>query len=53
MDPRTDLIVSRLDRLEDKIDILLSEHWKRIGVSVFISVVFSVTSTVLLILYTK
>lgn len=53
MDPRSDMIISRLDRLEDKIDILLSEHWKRIGVSVFISVSFSVISTALLIYYTK
>ncbi len=53
MDPRTDLVISRLDRMEDKLDILLSAHWIRMGASVFMSTMFSVVTTLLVIYFTK
>jgi hypothetical protein len=49
-----DIILSRIDRLEDefkaKMDILISSHWKRVGISIAASFIFSIIFGVVLAL---
>lgn len=37
-----DLLIKRIDQLEVKVDMLLASHWKRVGVSIVASFIFTV-----------
>lgn len=36
-----DLIIARIDKLELKVDKLLESHWKRVGISIAASFIFT------------
>lgn len=42
-----DMIEKRLDRMDSKLDTLLEDKWKRVGVAATLSLVISITITVI------
>lgn len=41
-DKIVDIIISRLDKLEGKIDMLLAKDWKRAGAIMTVVIIFSI-----------
>jgi len=48
MDELSKLLWERFDRLEQKVDMLLASHWKRYGISVAASFIFSIIFAVII-----
>lgn len=48
MDDMAKLLWERFDRIETKVDMLLAQHWKRVGISIATSFIFSILFAIII-----